>query len=231
MGLATGVPVAMAAPLCPADRVDEKVQVAYVYDGDTVRLSDGRKLRLIGLDAPEVGHRGEPSAGGSLGMRYDAERRDQYGRELAHLYLSDGSDVAAEILAAGLASTLAIPPNLWNQSCFAAQEQAARQAQRGVWKLRPYRGVESKDLAADSSGFHRVFGRVSRVGESKKSLWLNLEGGLAVRVPREDLTYFGELDLHSLSGRRIEVRGRIYSDGGRRLQLTLQHPSALALLP
>jgi hypothetical protein len=89
--------------------------------------------------------------------------------------------------------------------------------------------VESADLAPDSHGFHRVFGRVARIGEGKKSLWLNLEGGLAVRIPREDLTQFSDIDLHSLRGRRVELRGRIYANKGR-LQMTVQHPSALTLL-
>jgi endonuclease YncB( thermonuclease family) len=237
---------AVAAPLCPADRVDEQVRVTHVYDGDTVKLSDGRKVRLIGIDAPEIGHRGEPSqplaeearhalesllrSARRIGLRYDTERRDQYGRLLAHLYLGDGSAVAAELLDAGLASALAVPPNLWNQPCFLARERTAWEDRRGIWTLRPYSGVESRELEPGTGGFHRVFGRVARVGQGKKSIWLNLEGGLAVRIPRDDLGQFDGVDLQRLRGRRIMVRGRIYADGSR-LQMTIQHPSALEVQP
>jgi hypothetical protein len=165
-----------------------------------------------------------------LALRYDAERHDQYGRTLAHAFLPDGSDLAAEMLAAGYASTLAVPPNLWNLDCHNAVEQSARQAGRGVWKLRPYRGVESVELRPGTEGFHRVSGRVARVGEGKKSVWVNLEGGLAVRIPREHLARFDVKALRGLSGHRVTVRGRIYANG-ERLQITIQHPSALELQP
>jgi endonuclease YncB( thermonuclease family) len=240
-----GLPAwAGAAPLCPTDRIDEQVSVAHVFDGDTVALSDGRHVRLTGIDTPEVGHNGERSqplaeearaalesrlrASPRVGLRYDAERRDQYGRLLAHLHAPDGSDVAAEQLARGFASTLVVPPNTWNHECFARQEAAAREAGRGVWRLPAYRGVESTSLNRNTQGVHRVLGRVVHVGESRKSLWLDLEGGLGVRIPREDLHWFG--DLHGLKGRRIAVRGRIYSDAGK-LQMTIEHPSALAVPP
>src|SRR3569833_3580335 len=47
-----------AAAECGVDRVDAEVTVARVYAGDTVRLNDGRHLRLIGLEAPELGRDG-----------------------------------------------------------------------------------------------------------------------------------------------------------------------------
>ena len=46
---------------CPPDHIDARDRVAEVYDGDTVRLIDGRSVRLIGLDSPEIGHDGEAS--------------------------------------------------------------------------------------------------------------------------------------------------------------------------
>jgi endonuclease YncB( thermonuclease family) len=51
----------LAAPLCPADHIDEQVRVASMPDGDTLRLSDGRRVRLIGINTPEVAHDGRPA--------------------------------------------------------------------------------------------------------------------------------------------------------------------------
>ena len=52
---------ALAAVDCPADRIDEYVEVADVHDGDTVRLVDGRKLRLIGFNTPELARDESPA--------------------------------------------------------------------------------------------------------------------------------------------------------------------------
>src|SRR5512143_1229238 len=94
---------------CPADRTDEEVRVAFVYDGDTVRLDDGRKIRLAGINAPEVAKQeqsAEPLANEArayvshlfdkdrrVRLRFEHERQDRYGRLLAHLFLQDGSSV------------------------------------------------------------------------------------------------------------------------------------------
>ncbi len=52
---------AVAAVVCAPDRIDAQVRVSHVIDGDTVRLSDGRHLRLIGVDTPELAHNGAPA--------------------------------------------------------------------------------------------------------------------------------------------------------------------------
>ncbi len=49
------------AASCLPDRIDETARVEWVYDGDTIRLADGRKLRLIGIDTPELGRKDTPA--------------------------------------------------------------------------------------------------------------------------------------------------------------------------
>jgi micrococcal nuclease len=223
-----------AAPLCPADHLDEEAQVAYVYDGDTVRLEDGRNVRVIGFDAPEVAHGDHPSQpfgdqarsvldaslkGKRIGLRYDAERQDRYSRTLAHVYLADGNALAAVMLAKGLGSVLSVPPNVWNQECYRAQEAGAEHGNKGVWGLPAYRGVDADFLTLADEGFHRVFGKVIRVGDGPKSVRIQLDGLLTVRIPRDALSNF-PYDLHTLLGRRVLARGRIYADG-RQLLLTI----------
>jgi micrococcal nuclease len=78
--------------------------VAEVYDGDTVRLDDGRVVRLLGVDAPEVDSpysKEEPGGAGSrqyltdlvkgkrVVVRPGREEKDRYGRTLALVYLGD----------------------------------------------------------------------------------------------------------------------------------------------
>ncbi|MBI2969765.1 MAG: thermonuclease family protein, partial [Gammaproteobacteria bacterium] len=101
-----------------------------MIDGDTVALAGGERVRLIGIDAPEVGRDGAASqagaedataalvnlvqeeGGGFVGLVHGRERRDTHGRLLAHLFLRDGTNVQARLLAEGFAVPLIIPPNL-----------------------------------------------------------------------------------------------------------------------
>jgi len=39
---------------CAAGQTSERVRVIHVYDGDTVKLADGRRLRFIGINTPET---------------------------------------------------------------------------------------------------------------------------------------------------------------------------------
>lgn len=47
-----------ALAFCPLPGKPEQVRVQQVVDGDTVRLVDGRSVRLIGINTPEIGHGG-----------------------------------------------------------------------------------------------------------------------------------------------------------------------------
>ena len=53
----TGAPAALAAA-CPLLPGGQEVVVRRVVDGDTLRLVDGRSVRLIGVNAPELGKSG-----------------------------------------------------------------------------------------------------------------------------------------------------------------------------
>lgn len=50
-----------AQAFCPLPVKPQQVAVRQVLDGDTVRLGDGRSVRLIGINAPELGRKGRPS--------------------------------------------------------------------------------------------------------------------------------------------------------------------------
>ena len=245
--LATLFLVAMSAGYadCPADRTDERIRVAFVYDGDTVRLDDGRSVRLIGLDTPEIGHDGAPTqpfaeqartalekllAGHQyIRLRYDAERQDRYRRTLAHIYLDDGRSVTALLIEQGLATTLVVPPDLWNLDCYRAAEQRAQAERRGIWALAAYQPVASTALASDAQGFHLIRGRVTRVGASRKSVWLTLEGGVSLRIDRNDLHYFST-PPEQLHGRTVIARGWPYPGTKGGPVIRIRHPAALEVV-
>lgn len=233
---------AIAAPVCAPDRIDVATHVADVYDGDTVYLAAGARLRLIGLDAPELGRDGAPdqpfaaaardalrrrlAGNAALRLRYDAEREDVHGRTLAHAFFADGDSVAAWLLEQGLATLLVIPPNVWNADCYAAAERRARVAKRGVWASPDHLPVAADTLAPAIRGYRTVRGRVLRVHDAPRAVWLALPGRFAIRIDRADLGHFAAVPLYALHRREVVVRGLVYPVG-EEPHLKLRHPAQL----
>jgi len=233
---------AQAAPQCGADHVDRHVRVRYVYDGDTVTLQDGQRLRLIGLDAPERGRDGKPDQPFALAardavrallkgqpqleLRLDRTHHDHYGRLLAHVFLADGTSLSAWLLEHGYATLLIMPPDVWNAGCYAAAERRARTANRGIWALPQYRPIASTALQRTAHGYHLIKGRVIHVGNSRHSLWLDLEGKVAARIDRKDLGYFRGMDLSGLLHKQVIVRGWVHPHRDE-LQLRLRYAADL----
>jgi endonuclease YncB( thermonuclease family) len=231
---------------CVADKIDARENVVWVYDGDTIKLEGGERVRLIGINTPELGGEKKPaqpyakkalaalrkalsSSDNVVSLRYGKEKRDKHGRLLAHLYLQDGSNVAADLLRRGLAVSITIPPNEWNLDCYRNAESHARKQDLGIWRLRVYRTQDSRKLQAFERGYRIVEGVVERVARGRYSSWLNLQGGFAIRIDHADAHRFAFGDFSSLDGKRILVRGWIYDRSGR-LRIRIRHPADLQIL-
>ncbi|MCU7915892.1 MAG: hypothetical protein KZQ65_08325, partial [Candidatus Thiodiazotropha sp. (ex Gloverina cf. vestifex)] len=59
---------------------------------------------------------------------------------------------------------------------------------RGSDTLDPVQDVST--LKGDETGFYHLRGRIVRVGQSRSALWLNLKGGLAIRITWRDWSKF-----------------------------------------
>jgi len=139
------------------------LKVERVVDGDTLLLTNGEKVRLIGIDAPESkpNPRAEKQAamegkdlkniilmgeeatkfvrslikpGDEVRIEFDVEKRDRYGRLLGYIYLLDGRMINEEIVKAGYASLLTHPPNVKYQNRFLRAYKEARENKRGLWR-------------------------------------------------------------------------------------------------
>jgi len=125
-----------------------EARVIQVLDGDTVILEEGRKVRLLGIDAPELEKEGQPAQflahkakevltqlaqGKKVRLEYDELRYDRYGRTLAHLFLPDGTHLNQELVRQGLARVYVIPPNRRYQEELLAAQREAILAPRGIW--------------------------------------------------------------------------------------------------
>jgi endonuclease YncB( thermonuclease family) len=124
-----------------------------VVDGDTLLLSGGTKgkrVRLIGIDAPEsadprqpVGCFGREAAqrmftllppGTPVRLVYDVELADRFGRTLAYVYRRpDGLFVNAALVEEGYAAAATHPPNVVHADEFVALARQAREAGTGLW--------------------------------------------------------------------------------------------------
>jgi micrococcal nuclease len=126
------------------------VTVLEVVDGDTIKVSTGETLRLIGVDTPETrdprtpvqcfGREASARAhalldGARIRLEHDPTqgRLDRYGRTLAYVWLPDGRLYNRTIIAEGYAHeyTYAVPYRY--RDAFRAAERSAREAGRGLW--------------------------------------------------------------------------------------------------
>ncbi|WP_150570376.1 thermonuclease family protein [Pseudomonas fluorescens] len=237
-----------AQAFCPLPGKPQQVAVRQVLDGDTVRLSDGRSVRLIGINAPELGRKGRPSepyaeaarqrlqalikaSDGRVGLVRGAEAKDKYGRTLAHIYGRNGDNLEAVLLSEGLGLHVAIAPNVRLAGCQDAAEQAARSARLGLWRQSPVQ----RESALRQSGFAVLSGTVRRIERNRGGVWLDLGERVVVQVPARLQRHFPARFFDNLKGRQVEVRGwvidrsrkGVIKPGQRRWLLPLTDPSML----
>lgn len=221
-------------------RIAEWVKVAHVVDGDTLHLQDGRKVRLIGINTPEIGRAGEPSqafarqayktliqlvkSGDTIGLSYDQDKYDRYKRLLAYVYLDDGRSVERVLLAKGLAHSIVVPPNDMHINCYRAIENKARRAKLGIWQLSEYQWFDAHKLPKKSKGLRFVSGKVSGYSESRKSIYLRLSPRLSIRIAKKDRHYFSDNQFRKLVGKAVSLRGWVSIYKGRQsIHLRSEH--------
>lgn len=127
--------------------------VKQVVDGDTIVLENGERVRLMGIDAPEIKH--ATKAGAEMGMEAAAFARklvegkrvrlefdpskaaashtDSFKRTLAYVFLADGSFLNAEMIKGGYAFTIPGFIHKYSEE-FQRLEREAKENKRGLWK-------------------------------------------------------------------------------------------------
>lgn len=134
-----------------------EVRIAQVVDGDTVRLSDGTTVRMIGMNTPETS--GEPEAYGEQAKAYamamlenrtvylekDISDIDHFGRTLRYIWLERPDRIDEEsirkgmfnarALAEGFAQPYTFPPDVRYAELFMEVAIEARDEGRGLWSI------------------------------------------------------------------------------------------------
>ncbi len=72
--------------------------------------------------------------GDLITIEFDTQQRDRYDRLLGYVYLSNGKMLNEEIVKAGYANVMTIPPNVKYQDRFFKAYEQARERKRGLWK-------------------------------------------------------------------------------------------------
>lgn len=228
----------------------EMADVVGVRDGATLRLSDGREVRLAGVIAPNevdgdakaVAEAGSALATLAVGKRvvlHGGDRPDRYGRLAAHVASTGEGQrwIQAELVASG---ALRVAPEAGTKPCTEALigfERSARANRKGLWSEPHFSVVKADDLATlntASGRFAVVEGSVTRVGETSTRTYLDFgrryTEDFTIVIPRHARAAFAGagIDLKSLRGKRVRVRGVLFSSGGPAIEI--RRPASLEIL-
>lgn len=208
-------------------------QVAHVIDARTLRLADGREIRLTGITpSPDTTAARDTLtalvAKRDVVLRGDSDTPDRYGRQNAFVVRAeDGVSIQAELLRTGaaLATGNAIDKNCATE--LVAAENLARQTRQGIWATPDIilNAAKPDDILAKLGQFAVVEGKVLSARQSGATFYLNFGRhwvrDFAVIIPRQmigSLTRDG-VDIKALADRNVRVRGWIEQRGGPRIQL------------
>ncbi len=248
-GLGLALPYRRAAAEWSAP---EPAQAATALDGDTLRLAAGAEVRLIGLEAPKPGLApGDAAmaelaaaataslqtlAAAGVALRTDVLRQDRYGRRLAQVFAPDGRWLQAAQVAAGLARVHGDGSNRTGLADLLAQERAARDARRGLWRHPAFRVRRADDprLGRLAGSFQLVAGRAVAAAIVRDTGYVNFGADrrtdftLVLRKPVLAMLDPAVLDFARLGARAIRCRGWIDLHDGPSMDLSC--PEQMELL-
>jgi len=224
----------------------ESIAVKYVYDGDTLTLKDGRRIRLIGVNTPELGRKGRADeafaqeakrvlqnalqdSDADIRLVLGREPLDTYGRQLAYVFV-DGQSLSALLLGQGLGWHVVIPPNVRFATCFAAAEKTAQRQHRGLWGRSLAQTIAAKKIKR--GGYQRVRGKVRKVSFAK-AWWINFDDGFVAVIYPENQQYFNRAEISRWRDQELIVEGWLYSAkyrGQRQWRVKLATPHGVSVL-
>lgn len=216
-----------------------QIKVLEVIDGDTIKLSNGRLLRYIGLDTPELRikkkggdfqYQPQPFSleakefnrklveGKLIRIEFDLEKTDRYGRILGYCFFED-TFVNARLIEQGYAVLSTRPPNVKYVEIFVAAQKKAREAKKGLWGSFPV--INHSQAGEYINQIRSVEGVVLSSYKSKKCVFLNF--GQNYRKDFSVVIFNNTLDAFSRKGidplnfynqKKIRVTGKIREYNG-----------------
>lgn len=222
--------------------IAETRKVVRVIDGDTVILLGGKRVRLLGINAPEVAshkERAEPGAVGAkkflektllnkrIYLERDEEKHDKYGRILAYLFSLNGENINQLLVEEGFAFVSLHPPNLKYSRLLLDSQKRAEKKKVGLWKLEAYRVLPIELIATRTKKWGRFSAGIKKIERTKRGykLWLKKNiylwaASVSLNDPLVSVMY---------QTKKLEVRGWP-KKWGKNWSIQIYHPSQIKLL-
>jgi endonuclease YncB( thermonuclease family) len=239
---ATLLPALMALATVPARATDCAFEpqgeghVIDVIDGGSFRLSDGREIKLAGIepvaaDSTKAGRAADLSAiiaGKDASLRGEDDAPDRYGRQSAFVFLADSETPVQNLLLREGAAL--VSSEITEKACASAlstAEATARAAKKGIWAGSPViKNAESTDdILAGIGRFMLVEGTVLTVRQAGATTYLNFgrrwTRDFAVTISRRNMPAIESAGItpKSLENQRIRVRGYVEARPGLRIEV------------
>lgn len=224
---------ANAQAACEPPVVLGESKIAAILDARTLRLTDGREIRLAGIEILK-----SAEADGATWLRDHALHRtvtlrgtdetpDRYGRQHAFALIAGKRDTLQSALAdAGFAVASG---TVRDESCareLRSAESRAEKSKRGAWAQPDFveSGSKPSSILKHIGRFTLVEGTILSARQAGSTLYLNFGRrriqGFAVTISRRMMPAFAAAGMNAatLEGRRIRVRGWIERHGGPRIE-------------
>ncbi|MCE9679775.1 thermonuclease family protein [Shewanella sp. AS1] len=232
--------------LCIPTHFDQTVQLSHVIDGETLALTDGRIVRLIGIKAPTIDTQypelSEPFANQSrqflaqqlsdkqtLYLAFDNKRLDSKGKTLAYVYTEQKLHLQEMMLSQGYAKAR-VYLNDYFWQCLDRVEQSAREAKLGLWRYLEYQTKTVEQLSRDDlNHWIEIRGVVTNLERKDQNWSLIVDEKLHITVPSELSPSFTQVLTINLLKTSIIIKGELYFSYGK-WQIITHHPSQIILL-
>ena len=232
--------------------VDNTYVVRKVVDGDTVELTNARRVRYTGIDTPETMRKGKNQwefapevygvaakdhnrslvGGREVRLEFDVVKEDKYGRWLAYVYSGDNM-VNLELVREGYAHVYTFPPNIKYYDAFIEAQEKAMSEKKGIWgqaiDIHP-------NTAADHIGEYAIVqGIVRDVFVSPQKIALNFgsekERYLSAVIFTRNIPLFLSQGIDPVTlyrSRYVEVTGKIEEHGGP--EMIIDNPTQIKVI-
>lgn len=229
-------------------------KVAYVYDGDTFTTVDGKKVRLLNINSPELAKKlSQPEpfaqqakkelnkliANKDVELVFDKEKHDKYGRLLAYVYLNDGTFVNKKLLDSGLVHLYTFPNNISKAEELRKAENIARSKNIGLWSHPRWKVKDANNYKKPKKSIYGKYqmyqGKVKECKTIKDKTYLNFGSNwrtdFSVEINEKYYKYFKNQHINpkkDYCNKNVLVRGILIPVNGSLISAT--HPSQIEIL-
>ncbi|NOT42507.1 MAG: thermonuclease family protein [Alphaproteobacteria bacterium] len=214
--------------------VAEQATIASVAGGGSFTLTDGRRVRLAGIEAPRENWPLAEEAranlaklleGKTVDLGYADRGTDRHGDLLAYAFIGNAW-LQAKLIQSGFARAYSRTDTRRCAAALLKHEDDARTAKRGIWADAFYRIRKPDDLTSDIGTFQLVEGKIVLVKTGRERTFLNFASDyrtdFTVTIAARDVKRLAKegIDPATWNGKAVRVRGWLSLLNGPEIELT-----------